>query len=456
MLYSRVLLLLVGTAFGLRLPSTSHLQAVQAAPTCSRHASLAMLAKKKKAKGNSKVSKAADKALAALEALESGDFDDNGLGAAVPEPPAKKKKKDKKAAAAADEVDPFDIPIPDGMAVAVPEQLKKKNKKGAAAAEPEPAAAAPPPPAAPAGLTMAEKVAKISAELGVDGSLPLAKAVAAANEAMGLEGSGTMIEQVAELMAQLGISDAAEAPAAAAAPAAPAAPAPAPVAPPPAPEPEPVVEEVVAEVAAVEEEAEAVEVAAEVVEEEVEKEVKLSKKKMGKKKKEKAEGDDAEAEGDGEGTDQSGRRMMGTKRIETFADAPPGFAYVKLQDGKLRFRQQEVLKGVTWDAQTGQRVGLVGNNGAGKTTQLRVLAEELELDEGSLIKSSSDIKISFLRQEFREELREERTLKEEFLATFEKVQQLEDEYKRCEEALANAGEGEQRHSTRETCAYSHA
>ena len=50
----------------------------------------------------------------------------------------------------------------------------------------------------------------------------------------------------------------------------------------------------------------------------------------------------------------------------------------------------------------------------------------------------------------------ERTLKEEFLATFEKVQQLEDEYKRCEEALANAGEGEQRHSTRETCAYSHA
>ena len=68
---------------------------------------------------------------------------------------------------------------------------------------------------------------------------------------------------------------------------------------------------------------------------------------------------------------------MGSKRIETFADAPPGFAYIKLANGKLTFRQQEVLKGVTWDVQTGQRVGLVGNNGAGKTTQLRVVSVTL-------------------------------------------------------------------------------
>jgi len=131
---------------------------------------------------------------------------------------------------------------------------------------------------------------------------------------------------------------------------------------------------------------------------------------------------------------------MGTRRIETFADAPPGFAYLKLQDGRLTFRQQEVLRGVTWDAQTGQRVGLVGNNGAGKTTQLRVLAEELELDSGELIKSSPDISVAFLRQEFREELREARTLKEEFLSAFERVMALESEYAQCEEELAGAGE----------------
>ena len=41
------------------------------------------------------------------------------------------------------------------------------------------------------------------------------------------------------------------------------------------------------------------------------------------------------------------------------------------------------------------------------------------MDEGELIKSSPDITVSFLRQEFREELREERTLKDEFLSTFD-------------------------------------
>ena len=45
--------------------------------------------------------------------------------------------------------------------------------------------------------------------------------------------------------------------------------------------------------------------------------------------------------------------------METFEGAAPGFAYVKMDGGKLRFRNQEVLRGVTWDVQTGQRVGLV-------------------------------------------------------------------------------------------------
>ena len=40
-----------------------------------------------------------------------------------------------------------------------------------------------------------------------------------------------------------------------------------------------------------------------------------------------------------------------------------------------------LLKDFSYDFQRGERLGIVGNNGAGKTTQLRVLAEELELDE---------------------------------------------------------------------------
>ena len=90
--------------------------------------------------------------------------------------------------------------------------------------------------------------------------------------------------------------------------------------------------------------------------------------------------------------------------------------------------------------QTGQRVGLVGNNGAGKTTQLRILAGELELDEGEVIKSRSDIKIAMLRQEFREDLRDSRSLKEEFISVFSEIEELQQQYTEAEEALANAGD----------------
>ena len=413
-------LLLASVALGLRLPSEAPalLTAAHGAPgslSCSRHPAVALMAKKKK--GGSKVSKAADKALAALEALEA-QTTDGGVDALAPMAPeiVKKNKKKKKAAASAEEEDdPFAVPFADGMAPMTPEPLKKTKGKASKAAAPEAAAPSPLPPPAPqpaaAPMTMAEKVAAIGAELGVDADLPLAKAVAAANEAMGLEADGTMAEQVATLMAQLGIEDAAEP-----APVAP----PPPVAPPVAATPPPAPTEAVAveaeETARVEAEGAAVAEAGEEDEavESAPREVTLSKKKQGKKKQQQpADGEAAEATGSDGSTDQSGRRAMGTKRIETFADAPPGFAYVKLNNGQLRFRQQDVLRGVTWDAQTGQRVGLVGNNGAGKTTQLRVLAEELELDGGELIKSSPEIKVSFLRQEFREDLREGRTLKEE-------------------------------------------
>ena len=105
-------------------------------------------------------------------------------------------------------------------------------------------------------------------------------------------------------------------------------------------------------------------------------------------------------------------------RIERFEGAEPGFAYLKMSGGQLRFRNQDVLTDASWDVQTGQRVGLVGNNGAGKTTQLRVLAGELELDGGEIVKSSADIKVAFLRQEFREELRDDRSLRDEMLSVF--------------------------------------
>ena len=76
-----------------------------------------------------------------------------------------------------------------------------------------PLSAAPKSAAAPLGsptafsirFTMAQKVARIKEELSLDPSLPVAKAVAEANVAMGIEGQGTLAHQVDYLLTELGV-----------------------------------------------------------------------------------------------------------------------------------------------------------------------------------------------------------------------------------------------------------
>ena len=49
------------------------------------------------------------------------------------------------------------------------------------------------------------QVARIKEELSLDPSLPVAKAVAEANAAMGIEGHGTLAQQVDLLLTELGV-----------------------------------------------------------------------------------------------------------------------------------------------------------------------------------------------------------------------------------------------------------
>ena len=55
------------------------------------------------------------------------------------------------------------------------------------------------------GLTMAQKAARVREELGLDGSLPIARLVQEANAAMGIEGHGPLAKQVETLMIELGV-----------------------------------------------------------------------------------------------------------------------------------------------------------------------------------------------------------------------------------------------------------
>jgi len=75
----------------------------------------------------------------------------------------------------------------------------------------------------------------------------------------------------------------------------------------------------------------------------------------------------------------------------------------------------EVLRDVTWEVKAGDRIGLVGVNGAGKSTQLRIIAGLEEPTSGAVIKQG-DPRIVYLQQEFDVNLH--RTVRQELFQAF--------------------------------------
>ncbi|MCE2835570.1 MAG: ABC-F family ATP-binding cassette domain-containing protein [Cyanobacteriota bacterium] len=59
----------------------------------------------------------------------------------------------------------------------------------------------------------------------------------------------------------------------------------------------------------------------------------------------------------------------------------------------------EVLKDVSWEVKAGDRIGLVGVNGAGKSTQMRIIAGLEEPSSGQVVRKG-DPRIAYLQQEF--------------------------------------------------------
>tara|TARA_Y100001978_G_scaffold201527_1_gene220086 strand:+ start:1688 stop:3322 length:1635 start_codon:yes stop_codon:yes gene_type:complete len=80
-----------------------------------------------------------------------------------------------------------------------------------------------------------------------------------------------------------------------------------------------------------------------------------------------------------------------------------------------------VLENITWEIKRGEKVGLVGSNGAGKTTQLKIITGEEEQTSGSVIKDAN-LKISYLSQEF--DLNMQNTVREELSSAFIEIQSI--------------------------------
>ncbi|MBP3541986.1 MAG: ABC-F family ATP-binding cassette domain-containing protein, partial [Clostridia bacterium] len=70
---------------------------------------------------------------------------------------------------------------------------------------------------------------------------------------------------------------------------------------------------------------------------------------------------------------------------------------ISVQDLEKGFGVHEVLRGVTFSLQKGEKMGLVGVNGCGKTTLMKLIAGEMQADGGS-IHMSKDLRIGYLAQ----------------------------------------------------------
>lgn len=96
-------------------------------------------------------------------------------------------------------------------------------------------------------------------------------------------------------------------------------------------------------------------------------------------------------------------------------------AMLRLEKISKIYPTGEVLKDVTWEVKTGDRIGLVGVNGAGKSTQLKIIMGEVEPTAGEIIRPTS-LHIGYLTQEF--EVDPRRTVREEFWTVFKEANQV--------------------------------
>ena len=70
---------------------------------------------------------------------------------------------------------------------------------------------------------------------------------------------------------------------------------------------------------------------------------------------------------------------------------------ISVQELQKSFGVHEVLRSVTFSLQKGEKMGLVGVNGCGKTTLMRMIAGEMQPDGGTILRNK-DLRVGYLAQ----------------------------------------------------------
>lgn len=94
----------------------------------------------------------------------------------------------------------------------------------------------------------------------------------------------------------------------------------------------------------------------------------------------------------------------------------------------------EVLRDVTWEVKVGDRIGLVGVNGAGKSTQMKIIAGLEEASSGLVVKQGEP-RIAYLQQEF--DVDPQRSVREELFQAFGEAAEVLLRKDQVEQAMAS-------------------
>ncbi len=99
----------------------------------------------------------------------------------------------------------------------------------------------------------------------------------------------------------------------------------------------------------------------------------------------------------------------------------------------ISFQGEYLFEDITFKLSPGDRIGLIGKNGAGKSTMLKILSKELEPDSGQ-IAADKNLSFGFLKQDI--DFVFGRTVLEESYEAFEEIKKLETQMEHVNEQLA--------------------